>query len=371
MRRGRRRAWLPSQPVPTPVPPRRDVAALSGYHSPQVDVPVRLNTNESPFPPPAEFVSAWTRRLATADLNRYPDRTAAELRTALGARFGVGPEQVFAANGANEVLQTVLLAYGGHGRSALLFQPTYAPHAHYIRITGTTLVEAERGPDFAIDADAARAVVGRARPEIVFVCRPNNPSGTVEPRSLIESLLDVVPGLLVVDEAYGEFAPDSAIELVREDRPLVVARTYSKVWSLAAQRLGYCIAPRWAVAELEKVVLPYHLSVATQYAGIEALRFGDAMDERVDHLVRERARVLAALREIDSVTVYPSGANFVLFRPEPASAERGRALWQALLERGVLVRDFSHWPRLDGCLRVTIGTEDENEAFLSSLRASL
>ncbi|MFZ4586067.1 MAG: histidinol-phosphate transaminase [Acidimicrobiia bacterium] len=355
----------------TPIPPRPDVAELSGYHSPQIDVPVRLNTNESPLAPPVEFVDAWLARLREVDLNRYPDRAATELRDGIGAMYQRLGAQIFAANGANEVLQTILLTYGGHGRKALLFEPTYAPHAHYIRITGTTLVEAGRGSDFAIDFDAARMVIEREQPEIVFVCRPNNPTGTVEPLALIESLLAVVPGLLVVDEAYGEFAPDSAIDLVRNDRPLVVTRTYSKVWSLAAQRLGYCIAPEWAIAELEKVVLPYHLSAATQLAGVEALRFSDAMRARVGLLVSERERVFAELQATDGVTAYPSGANFILIRSEPPSPERGRALWQSLLARGVLVRDFSHWPHVEGCLRVTIGTADENDAFIVALRASL
>jgi histidinol-phosphate aminotransferase len=171
----------------------------------------------------------------------------------------------------------------------------------------------------------------------------------------------------VVDEAYGEFAPWSALELVRDDRALVVVRTYSKVWSMAALRLGFAVAPKWVVDELEKVVLPYHLAAATQIAGRLALDLGDEMDDRVQRLVDERERVAAELDGIDGITVYPSGANFLLFRPAGDGHER----WEQMVEQGVLVRDFSRWPRLDDCLRVTIGTPEENDAFLAALRNSL
>jgi histidinol-phosphate aminotransferase len=180
-------------------------------------------------------------------------------------------------------------------------------------------------------------------------------------------VLDACDGLVVVDEAYGEFASWSALELVRDDRPLVVVRTYSKVWSMAALRLGFAVAPPWVVEELEKVVLPYHLASATQIAGRLALELGAEMDDRVAHLVAERGRVASHLSAVDGVTVFPSGANFLLFRP----AGDGHALWERLVDQGVLVRDFSRWPRLDDCLRVTIGTPDENDRFLDALRASL
>jgi histidinol-phosphate aminotransferase len=209
--------------------------------------------------------------------------------------------------------------------------------------------------------------VAEARPTLVFVCSPNNPTGTVEPASTIEALLDATDGLVIVDEAYGEFAPRSALELVRDDRPLVVVRTYSKVWSMAALRLGFAVAPPWVVEELEKVVLPYHLASATQIAGRLALDLGAEMDDRVRRLVAERERVAAELAGVAGIECYPSGANFLLFRV----AGDGHELWERLVARGVLVRDFSRWPRLAECLRVTIGTAEENDAFLAALRASL
>ena len=350
-----------------PVAPRDDLRALEGYHSPQLDVAVRLNTNESPFAPPPEFVDRWDEELRTAPLNRYPDRGAHGLRDALGAHLSQPAVRLFCANGSNEVLQTLLLTYGGPGRRAAMFEPTYALHSHIARITGTEVVAGERRADFSVDPEAARALIAESAPTIVFVCSPNNPTGTVEPAATIEALLDVAPGLVVVDEAYGEFAPWSALELVRDDRPLVVVRTYSKVWSMAALRLGFAVAPPWVVQELEKVVLPYHLASATQIAGRLALELGSEMDDRVRRLVAERERVASELVGVDGITVFPSGANFLLFRP----SSDGHSLWVRLVGQGVLVRDFSAWPRLGGCLRVTIGTPGENDAFLAALRGSL
>ncbi len=285
----------------------------------------------------------------------------------MGAHLGQPAERLFCANGSNEVLQTLLLTYGGHGRRALVFEPTYALHSHIARITGTEVVVGERRADFTIDPHVARDLVEQLRPVVVFVCSPNNPTGTVEAVEVVETLLSATDGLVVVDEAYGEFAPRSALDLVRDDGRLVVVRTYSKVWSMAALRLGFAVAPPWVVERLEQVVLPYHLPVATQIAGRVALQWDAPMRDRVDHLVAERERIVDALARVDGVVAYPSGANFVLFRVDLD----GHALWQRLVQRGVLVRDCSGWPRLSGCLRVTVGTPEENDAFLAALRDSV
>ena len=346
-----------------PVPVRDDLQALEGYHSPQVSVSVRLNTNESPVPPPAAWRDAFAAELSRVEWHRYPDRAATELRAAIAARHGVAPEQVFAANGSNEVLQTLLLTYGGHGRRVVTFEPTYQLHGHIARITGTGVVEAERAADFTLDRTEVRRAITTADPIITVLCSPNNPTGMVEPQEVVREVLDLAPALVVVDEAYGQFAPWSALDLVDDDRPLVVTRTYSKTWSMAANRLGYLVGPSWLVAELDKVVLPYHLDAAKQVAGRLALRFADEMEARVKAVVAERERVGAALAGLP-VHVWPSGANFILFRPRDRD---GHDVWTALLERDVLVRDCSSWPRLEGCLRVTIGTRAEDDAFLAAL----
>ncbi len=345
---------------------RDDVALMDGYHSPQVDVAVRLNTNEAPVPPPAGFSAALAAELAGVEWHRYPDRSARALRAAIADHHGVSPDQVFAANGSNEVLQTLCLAYGGADRSVAVFEPTYALHSHIARLTGTAVLTGERTADFALDLDEVRRVLAQG-PAITFLCSPNNPTGMVESEATVLEVLERAPGIVVVDEAYGQFAPWSALTLVGEDRSLVVTRTFSKTWSMAAARLGYLVGPAWLVAELDKVVLPYHLDTVKQIAGRLALEHTEEMLARVAGLVEERGRLVARLGELD-VDLWPSGANFVLFRPR---ARDGRDVWQALLERSVLVRDCSSWPRLDGCLRVTIGTPDEDDAFLAALEEVL
>ena len=350
--------------------PRDDLRALEGYHSPQVEVDVRLNTNESPYAPPQAFVDRWLASLNDVAWNRYPDRAANQLRDALGHFLGQPAERLLCGNGSNEVLQTLLLTYGGAGRDALMFEPTYALHSQIARGTGTGVVAGERRPDFAIDPVDGAALIAQRRPAVVFVCSPNNPTGTVEPRATVEALSEAcaaVGALLVVDEAYGEFSPWSALELVDSERPIAVVRTYSKVWSLAGVRLGFAVAPEWVIAELEKVLLPYNLSVPTQVAGTVALDFVDDMERRVATLVEERGRLFAALSALDGIEVFPSGANFLLFRIERDAHD----IWKRLLKHSVLVRDFSEWPRVEACLRVTVGTPEENDAFLAALAEEL
>jgi histidinol-phosphate aminotransferase len=340
---------------------------MEGYHSPQVDVAVRLNTNEAPEPPPEAFSERLADAVQGVDWHRYPDRAYTHLRTAIADHHGVAPGQVFAANGSNEVLQTLLLAYGGPGRTAAVFEPTYALHGHIARITGTAVAVGERTDDLALEPAEVRRVLGASRAEVTFLCSPNNPTGMLEPEAVVRLVADEAPGLVVVDEAYGQFAPWSALELVDDDRPLVVTRTFSKTWSMAAARLGYLVGPTWLVAELDKVVLPYHLDAFKQLAGAVALSFVPEMQARVAALVEERGRVAAALADLP-VDVWPSAANFVLFRPRDRAGEE---VWRVLLEDSVLVRNCASWPRLDGCLRVTIGTRDENEAFMTALARSL
>ncbi len=346
---------------------RDGLLGLSGYHSPQIDVAVRLNTNESPVGPPAEFVERLAAAVAQIDWNRYPDREATELRRALAIHHGVEPEQVFVANGSNEVIQTLLLTYGGHGRSVATFEPTYQLHAHLARIAGASVVSGERTSDFELDPAEVRRVLVEHRPDVVFVCSPNNPTGLVDDPALLTQLASASDHLMVVDEAYAQFSDWSAISLIDDSRSLAVVRTFSKTWSMAAARLGYLIGPAWLIAELDKVVLPYHLDALSQIAGRLALDYDTAMRERVRALVAERDRLTAALGSL-GLHVVPSGANFILFRPADGD---GRRLWQGLVDRGVLIRDCSSWSRLDGYVRVTVGTAEENDAFLMALQEAL
>jgi histidinol-phosphate aminotransferase len=349
------------------IEPRDDVSLMAGYHSPQVEVKVRLNTNEAPEPPPAAFTQRLVEELRHVEWHRYPDRAATALRAAIAALHGVDPANVFAANGSNEVLQTLCLTYGGAGRSVAVFEPTYALHSHIARITGTGVATGERAEDFTLDLTEVARVLESARPEITFLCSPNNPTGLVETEDTVRSVLDLAPGLVVVDEAYGQFSPWSALTLVSDDLPLVVTRTYSKTWSMAAARLGYLVGPAPLVEQLDKVVLPYHLDTVKQIAGRLALEYRAEMDVRVAALVEERGRLMARLTDLP-IDVWPSGANFVLIRPR---ALDGETLWQELLDRSVLVRNCASWPRLEGCLRVTIGTPEEDDVLLTALEEIL
>ena len=349
---------------------RSEVVALEGYHSPQLDVEVRLNTNESPLPPPAEFVDVLAEATRAIDWNRYPDRGAGPFRAALAERYDVGADQVFVANGSNEVIQSLFLAYGGLGRSVAVFEPTYAMYAQIARSTGTRVVRGCREPDFSLDLPTVVALLDAERPDLVVLCSPNNPTGTLEPGSLISEVVEAAGsygGLVVVDEAYGQFAPHSAVNLLDNDRNLVVSRTFSKTWAMAGARIGYLLAPSWCVAELAKVALPYHLDAFKQVAGELALAYGSAMDQRISILVSERERLAAALKAFP-VTAWPSAANFILFRPE---TRPGREVWQDLIDRSILVRDFTTMEGVEGCLRVTIGTGEENDRFLEALREAL
>ena len=340
---------------------------MSGYHSAQVDVPVRLNTNESPFPPPDAWLDAVADIARSIQWNRYPDRAVTELRETIARRHNVSPANVFVANGSNEVLQTILLAYGGAGRCVATFEPTYQMYSQIARVTGAEVVQGERRADLTLDALEIERVLTRHKPSVSFLCNPNNPTGIIEPRANLETMLAHTTGVVVVDEAYAEFSEWSAIDMVSEDKPLAVTRTFSKTLSMAGLRVGYVVAPKQMIADLEIAVLPYHLDSFKQAATIAALGFVSEMEQRVDLIKSERARIFAAISEMEC-DVWPSGSNFILFRPRSTVAS---AVWQRMVDSGVLVRDFSTTPRLTGCLRVTVGTPDENSAFLGALTAAL
>ncbi|MDA8399878.1 MAG: histidinol-phosphate transaminase [Actinomycetota bacterium] len=368
----------------SPVPVREDIRLMAGYHSPQVEAAVRLNTNESPFAPPGAWLRELQAELASVPFNRYPDRSARELRSALARFHDVTPEQVFCGNGSNEVIQCLLLAFGGPGRSVAVFEPTYAMHSHIARLTGTRVIAGRRDEEHMLDREDAKRIFDEHSPELVFLCSPNNPTGRVETRETVEWVLECSRGLVVVDEAYGQFAPWSALSLISsptfaEMEPvrngavgskaarLVVTRTFSKTWAMAAARLGYLIGHAGVVSACQEAALPYHLDAVKQLAGRLALEWKAEMDERIAMVVQERGRLLESMREL-GLRVWPSDANFILFKPLDCD---GRVLWEGLLERSVLVRDLTAWPELKGCLRVTVGTRDENSAFLAAVRECL
>ena len=351
------------------VPEKRpDLIDLEGYHSAQVDAEVRLNTNESPFIPPRSFYDELQAEIGRLVLNRYPDREAVALRRALGELEGVPTASIFCANGSNEVLQSLLLAYGGSTRTALVFEPSYTLHAHIARVTGTRVTAAPRGADFRLSVDDIARALSAHNPALVFLCSPNNPTGLSEPLENVRAALEHSSGLVIVDEAYGQFSPTTAASLRGHEgsERLVVVRTFSKTWALAGARLGYCVADPEVVDACFSVCLPYHLSSLTQQAGMTVLRYRAEMDRHLATITAERERLLLELGLLD-LEVWPSEANFILFRPRSVDAVE---LWGRLLERSVLIRDCSSWRSLHGCLRVTIGTPEDNDRFLEALKES-
>ncbi len=352
------------------LPLRDNLRGKSAYGAPQLDVPVRLNTNENPHPPSGALVDdvAESVRTAAAELHRYPDRDAVALRRDLAAYLTaatgvqVSAENVWAANGSNEILQQLLQAFGGPGRSALGFVPSYSMHPIISDGTQTRWIEALRAPDFGLDIDAAVAAIGEHGPDIVFVASPNNPTGqSISPGDLRRLLDAMTGGVLIVDEAYGEFSSQpSAVGLIDEyPGRLIVSRTMSKAFAFAGGRLGYLIAAPAVIEAILLVRLPYHLSVLTQVAARAALRHADETLASVAALAAERDRVSAALSDM-GFHVVPSDANFVLFG-EFRDAARA---WQHYLDDGVLIRDVG----IPAHLRVTIGLPHENDAFLVASR---
>lgn len=357
---------------------RDNLKELSGYHSPQLDVDVRLNTNESPQPPPAAFTNSFTQSLQDLDWNRYPDRKAVGLRKKIAdmhSRQGyeVNTDHVFVANGSNEILQTLLVAWAGPGRKVATFAPTYAMHSQIARVLGSELIEIERDKNFEIDLQKGLAQLKEHRPIITFLCSPNNPTGLIESREVIEKVADTVSefGLLVVDEAYAEFSNFSALELIRDDSPIIVTRTFSKTWAMAAARLGYLIAPEWVVEKCYIAALPYHVNALSQMAGELALDYQKEMQDRIALITSERSKVIDELESF-GLDVWASQSNFVLFRPNSDEGHpSGEDIWRGLVDRSVLIRNCASWPGLEGCLRVTIGTAEENWRFLQALSTLL
>ena len=350
------------------LPLREDLRGKSPYGAPQLDVPVRLNTNENPHPPTQALVDDVTASVqaVAGDLHRYPDRDAVALRTDLAAYMSaqtgtaLSVENLWAANGSNEILQQLLQAFGGPGRSAIGFVPSYSMHPIISDGTQTAWLVANRGDDFSLDADIAVHAIKEHTPDIVFVASPNNPSGQSVSLDELRRLLDALStGILILDEAYGEFSSQpSAVKLLDEyPTKLVVTRTMSKAFAFAGGRLGYLIAAPALIEAMLLVRLPYHLSSLTQAAARAALRHADDTLGSVAKLIAERDRVTEALTDM-GFRVIPSDANFVLF----GEFGDAPATWQRYLDEGVLIRDVG----IQGYLRATTGLAEENDALLEA-----
>lgn len=349
------------------LPLRDELRGQSAYGAPQLSVPVQLNTNENPYPPSQPLIDDLVETITkvASELNRYPDRDALELRDALAeyvseqTGVSVSRDNLWAANGSNEILQQLLQAFGGPGRSALGFQPSYSMHPILSAGTQTEFLNCPRGEDFRIDIDAALVAINEHRPNVIFITTPNNPTGDITSLDSIRKLIDAAPGIVIVDEAYAEFSPSPSATTLLAEYPakLVVSRTMSKAFDYAGGRLGYFVADPAFVEAVMLVRLPYHLSLLSQAAATVALRHrGDTL-ATVDKLSQERVRVVAGLKELGYKTV-PSESNFVFF----GHFDDQHVSWQAFLDQGVLIRDVG----VAGYLRTTIGLPSENDAFLAA-----
>ena len=354
------------------LPLRDDLRGEIPYGAPQLDVAVRLNVNENPYPPSPSLIADLASAMAglAGQLNRYPDREAMVLRAGLAGYLrhteglDFSPKRVWAANGSNEIMHQLLVAFGGPGRTALSFSPTYSMYPEYCRDTFTTYIAESREPDFSLDVEKAVKAVRAHRPVITFLASPNNPTGTALPLPTAESVLEAAAeygGLVVVDEAYAEFrrpGTESALTLLDHHHNLVVTRTMSKAFAYAGARVGYLVASSPIVDAVRIVRLPYHLSAVTQMVASVALAHADELLENVETLRKERDATVGWLRA-QGFSVADSDANFVLF----GTFGDRHAVWQALLDRGVLIRETGP----DGWLRVSIGTADEMGAFKQAL----
>ncbi|MER5260826.1 histidinol-phosphate transaminase [Actinosynnema sp. NPDC002837] len=349
------------------LPLREDLRGRTPYGAPQLDVPVRLNTNENPYPPTPALVQDVVREVAAiaGELHRYPDRDAVALREDLAAYLAsstgvpLTSANLWAANGSNEVLQQILQAFGGPGRSALGFEPSYSMHPIIAAGTRTEWAPTPRRADFSLDVERAAEIVAERAPDVVFVTSPNNPTGQSLPVDDLRVLIEASPGMVVVDEAYAEFSSRQSAVVLLDDYPakLIVSRTMSKAFAFAGGRLGYLAAAPAVVDALQLVRLPYHLSALTQAAARASLRHASETLGSVAKLAAERDRVVDSLAGL-GFSVVPSDANFVLF----GWFDDAHATWRSYLERGVLIRDVG----IAGHLRVTVGTPEENDAFLAA-----
>ncbi|MBN9187108.1 MAG: histidinol-phosphate transaminase [Microbacterium sp.] len=347
------------------LPLREDLRGMTPYGAPQAALPVALNVNENTHPVPGEVADDILDSIARAlrDVNRYPDREFTTLREGFADYLGHGlaRDQIWAGNGSNEVLQHVLQAFAGPGRTAMGFSPTYSMYPLLTRGVGATWLAGDRGHDYVLTPDSAAAQVADADPDVVFLCAPNNPTGTPLPIEVIEAVYAASRGIVVVDEAYAEFAPRderSALTLLPGRERLVVSRTMSKAFAFAGARVGYLAADPAVVDALRLVRLPYHLSALTQAAATAALRHASTMLAMVDDIVAQRDRISATLSAL-GFQPFESWTNFVLF----SGVDDPAATWRGLYDRGVLIRDVG----IPHSLRVTAGTEEETTAFLDAL----
>ena len=329
---------------------------------------VMLSANENPASIPPAVMGNVVVELSQVPMNRYPDPLANALRDDIAAAYGLARENVLVGNGGDELLFDIAFAWGGPGRKTLDLPPTFSVYAANARLCGTEVVDIARGEDFSVDEAAVLDRVAQADIDYLAVCSPNNPTGNTVSRDFVEALLNATDALVLVDEAYGEFGGESVLPLLAEHKNLAILHTFSKAYSMAAVRVGYLLASPEVITELQKVRQPYSVDTLSQVVAREVFKFRDLFESRTQLLVSERDRMIAALQELDGVEVWPSSANFVLFRLDESVAQTA---WQTFYDAGILVRDFTTGPLTSNCLRASVGLPDQNDAFLATLASIL
>ena len=340
---------------------RPEVETLKAYAMADESCSIKVNQNEAPWDWPGELKARAADLLAEVAFNRYPPFDERTLTAALAARWGLAPQSVVVGNGSNELLMALFISALGPGRKVLLPSPTFSLYRQLALLAGAPVAEVLLKEGVAYKAESWLKAVRRERPALVLLCSPNNPTGAAFPLEALGEILKEAPGLVAVDEAYAEFSSGTARDYLPKADNLLVLRTFSKAWGGAGLRLGYLMAAPQTSAQVRKAVLPYNVSPVTAGLGVLALSNAELFEERVRVLVGERGRLSGALGRLPGLTVYPSEANFILVRvAKGAASER----YEALRRRGVLVRDVSHLPGLERCLRISVGSEEENDVVL-------
>lgn len=343
--------------------PRAALANIVPYDPKYLPAEVMISANENPRPVPAQVQEKILEAIAKVDLNRYPDPLANRLRTLIGEAWGYTKDQVLIGNGGDELLFDLALAWGGPGRTLLTTPPTFSVYEANAQLTDTNVIAIPRKEDFSLDEAAILERVREGDIDHVIITSPNNPTGGSASRAFLKELLEATDALIMIDEAYGEFGGESMIPYLRDHANLVVLKTFSKAYSLAGMRLGYIMANPPIIQEFLKVRQPYSVDAISQTIGEVVYTHRALLQPGIDDIIAQRAVLFEALSALPTIEAFPSDANFILIRiPDAAS------VWDQLYERGILVRDLSRSAGLEDCLRITVGTKQENERLVKALR---
>lgn len=340
------------------------VQKIHGYASPpQLNYRVKLNQNENPADIPEQLKTDILKKAAGISWNRYPLNESPVLKEMLAQWHAVAQDQILLGNGSNQLLQTLMTATLEKGDKVVYFPPSFSLFNLFTPIYGGEPVEILQAPGQEFPKEKAfKAIIGE-KPKLILLCSPNNPTGAELDIDLLREICAIAPGLVLWDEAYGEFAETTTVSILQDYPHLIISRTFSKAFSMAGLRLGYFIGDRRIIDQLRKVNLPYNVNLFTELVASEILKHREIMIERVSLLNKEREFLYKNMCRIKEITVFPSGANFILFR-----CKNGNHVFESLKSEGILVRNVCDYPLLRDHLRVTVGNRNENESFLNSLK---